>query len=89
MTTTVLDTNIGEVEIKIPDVSVLEKKTNYNARISDIEKKYLTTSDNNRFTSGILDAKMKKELVYKSSISNLVKNSNWNTELETLAMKNN
>ena len=76
MTTTVLDTNIGEVEIKIPDVSVLEKKTNYNARISDIEKKYLTTSDNNRFTSGILDAKMKKELVYRSSISNLVKNSN-------------
>ena len=76
MTTTVLDTNIGEVEIKIPDVSVLEKKTNYNARISDIEKKYLTTSDNNRFTSGILDAKMKNELVYKSSISNLVKNSN-------------
>ena len=76
MTTTVLDTNIGEVEIKIPDVSVLEKKTNYSARVSDIEKKYLTTSDNNRFTSGILVAKMKKELVYKSSISNLVKNSN-------------
>ena len=76
MTTTVLDTNIGEVEIKIPDVSGLVKKTNYDARISDIEKKYLTTSDNNRFTSGILDAKMKKELVYKSNISNLVKNSN-------------
>ena len=76
MTTTVLDTNIGEVEIKIPDVSGLVKKTNYNARISDIEKKYLTTSDNNRFTSGILDAKMKKELVYNSNISNLVKNSN-------------
>ena len=76
MTTTVFDTNIGEVEIKIPDVSGLVKKTNYNARISDIEKKYLTTSDNNRFTSGILDAKMKKELVYKSNISNLVKNSN-------------
>ena len=76
MTTTVLDTNIGEVEIKIPDVSGLVKKTDYDARISDIEKKYLTTSDNNRFTSGILDAKMKKELVYKSNISNLVKNSN-------------
>ena len=76
MTTTVLDTNIGEVEIKIPDVSGLVKKTNYDARISDIEKKYLTTSDNNRFTSGILDAKMKKELVYNSNISNLVKNSN-------------
>ena len=76
MTTTVLDTNIGEVEIKIPDVSGLVKKTNYDARISDIEKKYLTTSENNIFTSGILDAKMKKELVYKSNISNLVKNSN-------------
>ena len=39
VTTTVLNTKIGEVEIKIPDISGLVKKKDYNAKISDIEKK--------------------------------------------------
>ena len=48
----------------------------YDAKISDIEKKYFTTSDYHKFTSNILDAKTKeKELVNKSNISNLIKNS--------------
>ena len=51
-------------------------------------KKYFTTSDNNKFTSDILDAKMKeKELDDKSNISNLAKNSDLNTNLKTLATK--
>ena len=42
----------------------------------------------NEFTSDILDVKIKqKELIDKSSISNLVKNSNLNTKLATLAIK--
>ena len=45
MTTAVLNTKIGEVENKIPTVSDLVKKTDYNAEISDIETKYFTTSD--------------------------------------------
>ena len=40
MTTAVLNTKIEEVENKTPDVSGLEKETDYNARISNIEKKY-------------------------------------------------
>ena len=39
VTTTVLNTKISEVEIKIPDISGLVKKKDYNAKISDIEKK--------------------------------------------------
>ena len=46
------------VENKILDVSNLVKKTDYNAKISDIESKYFTTSDYNKFTSVTLDAKI-------------------------------
>ena len=50
--------------------------------------KYFTTSDYNKFTSDILDAKIKqKELINKSHISNLVRNSDFNTKLATLATK--
>ena len=41
MTTTAIDTKIGEAENKIPDVSVLVKKTDYNANTSDIEENTL------------------------------------------------
>ena len=41
VTTTVIDTKIGEAENKIPDVSVLVKKTDYNANTSDIEENTL------------------------------------------------
>ena len=42
--------------------------------------KYITTSVHNKFTSDVLDAKIKeKRLVNKSGISNLIKNSDLNT----------
>ena len=85
MTTTVLDTKIGEVKNKIPDVNGLVKKTNYNSKISDIAKKYFTPSDYNKFTKKILDGKIKERgLVDKSDISNLVKNSDLNKKLVVL-----
>ena len=43
------------VENKIPNVSYLAKKMDYYAKISDIEKKYFTTSDYNKFTRDILE----------------------------------
>ena len=73
---------------KITFVSSLVKKTDYDAKILEIEVKYFTTSDYNKFTSDILDAKVKqKELVNKSNISNLVKNPDLNAKLATLATK--
>ena len=71
--TTVLSTKFKEVDNKIPDASGLVKKTDYDAKTTEIEGKYFTTSDYNNFTSDILDAKIKqKELVNISNISNLV-----------------
>ena len=65
-----------------------KKKTDDDARISDIERKYFTTSDYNKFTREIIGAKIKEQgLVDKSNISNLVKNSNLNTKLAKLATK--
>ena len=45
-------------------------KTNYDAKISDTEAKYFTTSDYNKFMNEILDKKIKeKKLVDKSETS--------------------
>ena len=79
---------IWDVKNKIPDVSGLVKKTDNNAKISDIEKKYFTTFDYNKFMRDILDGKIKeKELVNKFNISNLIKNFDLNAKLATLARK--
>ena len=62
-------TTIKEVENKILVFKCLVIKTNFNAKILDIEKKYFTTSDYNEFTKEILDAKKNViELVDKSDI---------------------
>ena len=83
-----MNTKIVKVDNKIPNVTYLVKKSDYDAKILDIEKKYFTTADYNKFTSETLDAKRKKkELVNKFDISNLVKNSDLNTKLATLATK--
>ena len=86
MITTVLNTKISEVEKN----DNLVKKTDYDGKISDKKGRNFTVSDYNKFTSDILDAKIKqKELVNKSDISILVKNSDLDTKLGTLARKAN
>ena len=50
VTTTVLDTNIGEVENKILNASGLAMKTDYGAKISGNDGKYLTTFDYDKVT---------------------------------------
>ena len=77
VTSTVINTKIGEVENKTPDVSGLVKKTVHNAEISGIEAKHFTTFDYNKSTRQIIKMKIKETcLVDKSSVSNLVKSSN-------------
>ena len=88
VTTTVFNTKIGEVENKIPHASSLVKKIDYNTKISDIEAKYFTTSDYNKFAKEILHAKIKgKEVVDKSDIFYVVKSSDLNTKLAILVVK--
>ena len=43
-----MNTKISEVEKKIPSVSDLVKKTDYNAKIKDIEEIYFTIADHNK-----------------------------------------
>ena len=49
------------VENKTPNISNLIKKTDYDAKISNNEKKYFTTSDYNKFAHDILDVKIKEK----------------------------
>ena len=42
-------------------VSDLVKKTDYVAKISEIDEKYITTSDYNKFLKEIFDARIKQE----------------------------
>ena len=61
MTTPTCNTKISEVKKKILIVSDLVKKTDYIAKISEIDEKYITTSDYNKFLKEILDARIKQE----------------------------
>ena len=79
---------IIEVNKKIPKLSGLVDKTDYDTKISEIEGKYFATTEHNKIASDILDVKIKqKELVNKSDISNLVANSDLKTKLTALAIK--
>ena len=90
VTTTALDTKIKEIDNTIPDLSGLLKKTYYEVEILEREEKYFTAFDYNKFTSDILDAKIKQRgLVNKYDISKVVKYSDLNTKLATLAKKQN
>ena len=45
--------------VEHPALMIQLKKADYDAKISDIEKKDFTTSDYNKFTSKLIDIKIK------------------------------
>ena len=58
----VTSASLTAVENKIPDVSsLLKKNTGYNAKLSDIENKYITTADYNKFTKDIVANNLKSK----------------------------
>ena len=63
-----------------------EKKKKINAKISDIHKKYFTTSDYNKFTDEIFDTKLLQHIVWWTEI-NLATNCDVNT-ISQRAIKN-
>ena len=76
------------VENKIADVSSLVKKTDYDAKISDIQSKYIATADYNKFTKNIVDNNIKtKNLVDKAAIAGFINNAQLDRKLATLATK--
>ena len=48
-------------ENKIPNISDLVKKADYEAKIKDIKDKYFTTFEYNKFTNNKLDEKIKEK----------------------------
>ena len=72
------------VENKIPDISNLVKKTDYDAKILDIKCKYFSTADYNKFTNKKIK---QKQLVNKSNIGVFINNSDLNKKVATLATK--
>ena len=73
------------VENKISDVSNLVKKTDYDAKILDIESNYITTANYNKFTKEIVDNSMKnKNLVDRSAFARFINNTDLYKKLATL-----
>ena len=74
------------VENKIPNVSDLVKKLNYDEKASEIQKKYFTTSDYNKFTSSNLEAKIRqKNVTNKFDLNQKIKTLATKEDIKTLA----
>ena len=56
------NTALTAVENKTPNVINLLKRINYDAKISEIDSKYFTTADYNKFISQTLDEKINKRI---------------------------
>ena len=54
---------LNTVENKIPDMNnTVQKETDFDAKISDIEIKYFARSGYNKFTNEIVNAKIKENI---------------------------
>ena len=81
----ILTEKINKVDNKIPDVSSLVKETDYNIKISDIEKKitdhdhnkYISTSEFNTLAADVLNARLKQ--------ANLTTKRDLDTELKKIS----
>ena len=58
------DTQVTEIEGKIPDISSLVKKTDYSTEIASIKNDYVTNAAlNARHKDVILDTEVKKNMI--------------------------
>ena len=79
---------VENVPIKISDVSNLDKKTDCNTKLKEIEKKvthhnhdkYITTLEFNKFTAEIFAPRLAQ--------TNLIRKTNFNTKLITQTKRN-
>ena len=78
---------LNAVKNKTPDVSNLVKK-NYDAKITVIENKYITTADKNKFTKDIVANNMKsKNFVDKFANSGFISNAGLDKKVAILVTK--
>ena len=64
-----------------------KKTTDYDAKISDIESKYITTADYNKFTKNIVDNNIKSRNLVDKSIARSVNNDDLDRKVATLVTK--
>ena len=86
------------VENKIPNVSNLVKKTDYNTKVSEIENKITTDHDHNKYitkefdklTSENLTARLKQvNLASKRDVANFVKNEVFDIKVKNVTSNKN
>ena len=86
------------VENKIPNVSNLVKKTDYNTKVSEIENKITTDHDHNKYitkefdklTSENLTARLKQvNLASKRDVANFVKNAVFDIKVKNVTSNKN
>ena len=75
------------LKIKIPKLEIQSKKTDYDAKINDIEDKHLATYDYNKFASVILYPNITKKSINESNISGFINDSDLNEKIKTLVTK--
>ena len=66
---------------------VVVKKAYYDAQLSDNESKHSTTSEYNKFTNAILNAKINEKIVNKLDIFGFTDNSDLDKKIAKLAAK--
>ena len=72
----------------MPNVIDLINKTDYDAKISDIESKCCTASDCNKFKNNLLDEKIKsKKVLNESRTSKFINNYDLDKKMLPLAKK--
>ena len=90
--------SLTAVENKIPSVSNLVKKTDYNTKINEIEKKitdhnhdkYITTPEFNKLTSENFAARLKQaNLASKSDIANFVNKTDFDNQVKNITSNKN
>ena len=76
-----------QFENKIPNVSSLVKKTNYDAKTSDMESKYITTADYNKFNKDVVDNSIKSKNLVDKLFQDSQTMLNYIKKVTTLATK--
>ena len=72
-------TTLTAVENKIPSVSNLVKKTDYNTKVTEIENKYIDTSEFNKLAADVFNARLTQ--------ANLVTKTDFDAKLSSLNRK--
>ena len=62
ITSLAINSELTAVENEMPDVSSLVKKIDFDSKISEIEGRYITTADYNKFTKNIVDNSIKSKI---------------------------